>query len=221
LRALLLGLIAFLAVMLIRLPAKWMLPMLPAAAKCSVASGTIWHGTCDGLSLSDGKSAPFVLQQARWTVHPMSLLRARFAADVVVQGDWGQASATTVLGTGSHLVVSGLTASGTIDRRLLPVLPAGWRGSFETRDVAFDLRKQRLLMMRGTATVHGLQDGKGKQYGDYQLQLAPQGEVPGVGNLRSLSGPVKVEARVSVAQDMNWTVDGTVDGNPLSVSGNF
>jgi hypothetical protein len=221
LRAILLGVVAFLAVMLVRLPAKWLLPLLPAAVQCRVASGTVWHGTCDALTFSDGKSTPFVLQQARWTLHPLSLLRARLSADVAVQGEWGQASAAAVFGTGSHLVVNALTASGTIDRRLLPVLPAGWRGSFEARDVAFDLRRQRLLLLRGTATVHGLQDGKGKQYGDYQLQLAPQGDVPGVGNLRSLSGPVKVEARVSVAQDMNWTVDGTVDGNPLSASGNF
>jgi Type II secretion system (T2SS), protein N len=181
----------------------------------------VWHGTCDGLSLSDGKSAPLVLQQARWTVHPLSLLRARLSADVAVQSEWGQASAVVVVGSGSHLVISALAASGTIDRRLLPVLPAGWRGSFETRDVAFELRRQKLLLLRGIATVHGLQDGQGKQYGDYQLQLAPEGEVPGVGDLHSLAGPVTVAARVRVAQDMNWTVDGTINGQPLSASGNF
>jgi hypothetical protein len=87
--------------------------------------------------------------------------------------------------------------------------------------VAFELRKQRLLSLRGTATVHGLQDGQGKPYGDYQLQLAPEGDLPGVGNLRSLSGPVNVAARVRVARDLNWTVDGTVNDHPLSASGNF
>ena len=76
-------------------------------------------------------------------------------------------------------------------------------------------------MLRGTATVHGLQDGQGKQYGDYQLQLAPENGAAGVGNLRSLGGPVKVAAKVRVAQDLNWIVDGTVDGNLLSASGNF
>ena len=207
--------------MLVRLPAKWLLPLLPPTVQCKVATGTAWHGTCDGLSLSDGKSAPFVLQQARWTLHPLALLRARLAADVAVQGEWGQASAAAIVGTGSHLTISALAATGTIDRRLLPVLPAGWRGSFEARDVAFELRKQRLLSLRGTATVHGLQDGKGKQYGDYQLQLAPQGDDPGVGDLHSLAGPVTVVARVRVARDLNWTVDGTDNGSPLSASGNF
>jgi Type II secretion system (T2SS), protein N len=220
-RALLLGLVAFLVVMLVRLPAKWVLPQLPATVKCKVASGTVWRGSCDGLSLSDGKSAPFVVQQARWTLHPLSLLRARLSADVAVQGDWGQASAAAIVGSGSHLVISALTANGTIDRRLLPVLPAGWRGTFDARDVAFELRQQKLLLLRGNATVHGLQDGQGKQYGDYQLQLAPEGDVPGVGDLRSLAGPVTVAARVRVAQDMSWVVDGTVNGNPLSASGNF
>ncbi len=220
-RALLLGLIAFLAVLLVRLPAKWLLPLLPPTVQCKVASGTVWHGSCEDLSLSDGKSAPFVLQQARWTLHPLALLRARISADVAVQGEWGQASAQVVSGTGSHLMISALAATGTIDRRLLPVLPAGWRGSFEARDVAFELRAQRLLLLRGTATVHGLQDGQGKQYGDYQLQLAPEDGAAGVGDLRSLGGPVTVAAKVRVAQDLNWTVDGTVNGSPLSVSGNF
>ncbi|MEO8308209.1 MAG: type II secretion system protein N [Pseudomonadota bacterium] len=220
-KALVLGLVAFLAVLLVRLPAKWLLPLLPSNVKCSVAAGTVWRGSCDGLSLSDGKSAQFVIQQARWTVHPLALLRARLSADVTVQGEWGQATATTMLGSGSHLVVNAMSASGTLDRRLLPVLPAGWRGSFEARDVAFDLRSQRLLMLRGMATVHGLQDAQGKQYGDYQLQLAPQGDVPAVGDLRSLAGPVSVAATVRVAQDLNWVVDGTVNGNALSASGNF
>jgi hypothetical protein len=219
-RALLLGLVAFLAVMLVRLPARWLLPLLPATVQCKAASGTAWHGTCEGLSLSDGKSAPFVVQQARWTVHPLALLRARLAADVAVQGDWGQASAT-IMGAGSHLTVNTLIANGTIDRRLLPVLPAGWRGSFEARDVAFELQNKRLLQLRGLATVRGLQDGQGKAYGDYQLQLAPEDGVAGVGDLRSLAGPVTVAAKVRVAQDMNWTIDGTVNGSPLSASGNF
>jgi hypothetical protein len=220
-KTLLLGLAAFLAVMLVRLPARWLLPLLPATVQCKVASGTAWRGTCDGLSLSDGKSTPLVLQQARWTLHPLALLRARLSADVAVQGDWGQASAAAIVGTGSHLTINALAASGTIDRRLLPVLPAGWRGSFESRDVAFELRNQRLLQLRGIATVHSLQDGQGKAYGDYQLQLAPASDAAGVGELRSLAGPVTVAARVRVAQDMNWTIDGTVNGQPLSASGNF
>lgn len=220
-RVLWLGLIAFLAVLLVRLPARWLLPLLPPTVQCKAASGTVWRGSCEGLSLSDGKSAPLVLQQSRWTLHPLALLRARVSADIAVQSDWGQASAQVVTGTGSHLVVNGLAATGTIDRRLLPVLPAGWRGSFEARDVALELRAQRLLMLRGTATVHGLQDAQGKQYGDYQLQMAPEDGAAGSGDLRSLGGPVNVAAKVRVAQDLNWIVDGTVNGRPLSASGNF
>ncbi len=220
-RAFLLGLVAFLAVTLIRLPARWLLPLLPSTAQCKAASGTVWHGTCDELVLSDGKSTPLIVQQAHWTLHPLALLRARLAADVTVQGEWGQANGVVILGNGSHLMVSALTANGTIDRRLLPVLPAGWRGAFEARNVAFELRQQRLVQLQGIATVRGLLDGQGKQYGDYQLQLAPQGDVPAVGDLHSLAGPMTVAAKVHVAQDLRWTVDGTVNGNSLSASGNF
>jgi hypothetical protein len=220
-RAALLGLAAFLIVLLVRLPARWITPLLPAAARCSVASGTMWHGACEGLSLSDGKSAPLVLQQLRWTVHPAALLRARLALDLQAQGDWGQASAAVTLRSGSHLTVSALTADGTLDRRLLPVLPSGWRGEFAAREVALELKQKRLLSVRGTATVRGLQDGRGKRYGDFQLQLAPVSDAAGAGDLRSLAGPTEVMAKVRVAADMNWTVDGTVDGRPLSVSGNF
>ena len=75
-RAALLGLAAFLVVLLVRLPARWFTPLLPAAAQCQAASGTVWRGACEGLSLSDGKSQPLVLQQLRWNIHPAALFRA-------------------------------------------------------------------------------------------------------------------------------------------------
>lgn len=220
-RAVVLGLIVFLIVLLVRLPARWITALLPAAVHCDVASGTVWNGACDGLSLSDGKSAPLVMQQVRWIVHPSGLLRGRLAADLDATSDWGQVQAAATLGPGSHLTISSLTASGTVDRRLLSVLPRGWQGAFEAREVALELRQRRLLSMRGMATVRGFHDDQGRNYGDFQMRLAPDADSPAAGDLRNLGGQTVVDAKIRVAQDLKWTLEGSVNGQALSASGNF
>ena len=209
-RAALLGLAAFLVVLLVRLPARWFTPLLPPSAQCHAASGTVWRGNCEGLSLSDGKSRPLVLQQLQWNVHPSSLFRGRLSADVATQSDWGQARAALSLGFGSHLVISALSVDGTLDRRLLAVLPDGWTGRFQAHDVSMEMQQRRLLMLKGTASVQGLQDGKGEQYGDFQLQMAPEGQTPGAGELRDTGGPIQLTARVLINTDLTWTLDGLV-----------
>jgi Type II secretion system (T2SS), protein N len=210
LRAALLGVAAFLVVLLVRLPARWITPLLPAAAQCQGASGTVWNGACEGLSLSDGKSQPLVLQQLRWDIHAAALFRGRLAADVATVSDWGQARADLSLGTGSHLIINSLAAEGTLDRRLLSVLPSGWTGRFQARDVSIEMQQRRLLSLRGVGSVQGLQDGNGEQYGDFQLQMAPEGGIPGAGELRDTGGPIELSARVLINPDLTWTLDGRV-----------
>lgn len=209
-RAALLGLAAFLVVLLVRLPARWFTPLLPAAAQCLSASGTVWNGACEGLSLSDGKTQPLVLQQLRWNIHPASLLRGRLSADVETQSDWGQARADLSLGFGSRLIINSLAADGTLDHRLLPVLPSGWTGHFQARDVSIDMQQRRLLSLTGVASVQGLQDAKGEKFGDFRLQMAPEGQTPGAGELRDTGGPIELSARVLINQDLTWTLDGRV-----------
>jgi len=242
--AILLGIAAFLVVLVMRLPASWVTPLLPPSAQCTSASGTLWRGVCEGLVLSDGKTTPMVLQQLSWSVRPAAMLRGRLASEVEVLSDWGQVRADVTLRSGPRLSIESLSASGTLDRRLLPVLPAGWTGSFEAHDVAVQMQERRLLSAQGIATVRGLQDANGQGYGDYQLQLAPQGDAAAAGELRDTGGPIDLLAKVSVAQDLNWIVDGSVGTRggqlpqleqqlqmlgapdasgrrPLSVSGNF
>jgi hypothetical protein len=242
-RAVLIGLAAFLVVLVVRLPARWVTPLLPDAARCAMASGTVWNGACDGLALSDGKTSPLVLQQVRWKLHPLPLLRARISSEIEMQSDWGSARASVDIGTGARLSISSLSASGTLDRRLLPVLPPGWNGAFDARDVSLSMRERTLLSLQGEASVRGLQDGKGTRFGDFRLQLAPAGDAS-AGELRDMGGPIDLQAKVRVTPDLNWTVDGMVGTRggqlpefqrqlqplgvpdaagrrPLSISGNF
>ena len=58
--------------------------------------------------------------------------------------------------------------------------------------------------------MQGLQDGQGEPYGNFQLQMAPEGQTPGAGELRDAGGPIQLSARVIINPDLTWTLDGMV-----------
>ena len=72
----LLALLAFLAVLLVRLPARWISAALPQDVACAEPSGTLWHGQCAVLTL---RSQP--LGQLSWSLTSWSLLGRRLTAE--------------------------------------------------------------------------------------------------------------------------------------------
>ena len=63
------GLLVFLAVLALYLPASWFASLLPAQAKCAELGGSIWHGECLGLIVENNK-----LGDASWNFAPGNAL---------------------------------------------------------------------------------------------------------------------------------------------------
>jgi hypothetical protein len=126
-RWLLLGLVGFLAILVVRLPATWFAGQLPAQIRCEGLGGTVWQGDCEGMSIDQGlpTRAPLGIDALQWTLHPADMLRGRVSADIELQRGGSVAHATVTRGRGGLLDVRALKGDLRIDRALLPPLPVG------------------------------------------------------------------------------------------------
>ena len=100
----LLAAVAFVAIVLARMPAAWVIPARGAQWACASIDGSLWSGTCAGLTVS---GTP--LGELSWELHPLRLVLGRLAA---------------------HLTVSHGPADAAADaRRLMEKRLAGARGA--------------------------------------------------------------------------------------------
>jgi len=49
-RAVILAVVGFALVLIVRFPARWLAPLLPHAIHCQQLDGTVWSGSCSGLT---------------------------------------------------------------------------------------------------------------------------------------------------------------------------
>ena len=70
-------LLFFIALIVWRLPARWLTGLLPANVRCEDAAGTVWDGQCPQLA-----TMGLVLQQVSWQIAPRELLHARLGGSL-------------------------------------------------------------------------------------------------------------------------------------------
>jgi general secretion pathway protein N len=216
-RWLVLGLIGFLAILLVRLPADWFAAQLPPQIRCDRIGGTVWRGDCEGLSIDQGVANRPALRidALHWSLQPLALLRGRVRAEVqLLRGD-GAAQATLTRGAGGLLDVESLRGELRIDRQLLPPLPAGWQGVAHFGDVTLQLDGSNIAQLRGSAELRSLTDATGSSLGNYQLDFGTQVQSPPFkGTLRSSDGPLQMQGQLVLESDTSWVLDGTVAARP-------
>jgi hypothetical protein len=208
------GVAAFLLVLVARLPAAWFLPLLPSSVRCAVVQGTLWSGSCAGMQVETAPGRTLALDRLDWSLRPVALLRARLGAEVRLFQGGGEASAVVSLRP-SNLNVDSLEGRLPLDHRLLPLLPAGWRGDFSARDVSFTLDAGNLTRLSGTVRVHEIIDAENDPLGSYELSFSQSagGESeapPFVGLLRDVGGVLAVDATARIQARGAWQVDGRI-----------
>ena len=141
----------------------------------------------------------------------MRAQRGQAAAHVELQRGSGNASAEVQAGAGGSLDVRNLNGALQVDRELLPPLPRGWRGEAAFRDIAFRLEGSNLVRLAGAAQLRQLVDERGSALGSYELDFGAQDQpAPFSGRLRSLDGPLDVDASVRLEASTAWQMEGTV-----------
>lgn len=200
------GLLVFLGILVLYLPASWFASMLPASMQCADLGGSLWQGECLGLQFQGAR-----LGDATWNLAPGSLFKGRLAGDVDLRGNALSARADLDLkrdGTGE---LRNVTARFPLDPSFVAQLPRDQRGS-----IVADLKRVLLAdgpaiaQLQGTIELHELRQigAKPIALGSYRLTF----DGTTVGKLRDIGGPFAVEATLTLTPPNGYLVQGFMTG---------
>ena len=200
--------LVFLAVLVIRLPAQWIVNFLPRDLVCEDPSGTIWNGECGALKLHAASFGTI-----DWTVAPGRLFAGKLVADVSLTRPPSHAQGTVELSTSGTVIARALIADFPIDPAIIPALPENLAGRAHADIALLKLHDSVIESIEGTIEVHDLAQGgaDAAALGDYSL-VFPHSETAGepLGHLRDLGGPLSVEATLKLTREPGFTLDGVL-----------
>jgi len=205
--AILLVVAVFALTLLVRLPADVLSWLLPRSVACVSPAGTLWHGGC-----AEVRSGSLALADVRWTLHPLSLLRARAQLDVQSNDPRARGSAQLTLHFNGDLDLAALNASLPLESGIAP-LPAGWSGVLDLGIDQASVRSGHVAAVLGTLTARSLHmDHPDVDLGSFELKFptSPAGDAPMLGTLRDLGGPLSLEGQLQLRRDGNYELDGSV-----------
>jgi hypothetical protein len=195
-----LAVVAFTAIVVARLPASWVIPVPPAAISCAAVDGSIWSGTCAGLTVQGASIGDVV-----WDVHALRLLTGKLSANVVLTRPRGSLRGDFDVGLDKSVTARNVHADLPLDRDVMSQLPRDLRtlrGSANA-DIAFaHMAKNIITQLQGRIELHDLEDRDPDlmPLGSYSLTF-PGGNGDPTGQLRDLGGPLAVEGTVRLTQD--------------------
>lgn len=197
-----LAVVAFVAIVIARLPANWIIPTSSPLASCNALDGTIWSGACVGLT-SQGRP----VGDLTWDVHALRLLTGKLSAKLVLTRPTGSVRGDFAVGLDKTLTVRNAQADLPLDNDLLQLLPPNLRTLHGTTnaDIALlHLTKDNIInQLQGHIEVHDLEDhdrGGVTRLGSYALTF-PGGSGDPTGQLKDLGGPIGLEGTVRLTQD--------------------
>lgn len=203
--------LAFAAIILARLPAAWVVPGAgKSPAGCASANGTLWSGTCLGLTLEHQGFGDI-----SWELRPARLLAGRLAAHVILTGPQVRGGADAEAGFHQHLILRDLSADLPLDPTYMRGLPAGVRGQARLRLSLAEFENNALTRLQGRIEVHDLEnrDGRATRLGSYALDFPAVAGEP-TGKLKDLDGPLSVDGTLRLTRQGGFDVQGTVAPRP-------
>jgi hypothetical protein len=198
----------FIGLVIWRLPAQWLMGVLPANVRCDDAAGTVWAGQCQQLT-----AMGVVLQQVSWQLAPAELLHARLGGSLRIDDPRLQAQTAWSLGRAGDAQFSALSAQLALPNPLLPAVPAGWSGQLQLQIDRAHYRQPRIVELLGRAQLTGLrQQQPAADLGGYELSFAPgavNGDVVN-GTVRDLGGPVALTGALQLRPPNAYEFEGKV-----------
>jgi general secretion pathway protein N len=213
----LLGLLAFLILLIATLPARILLDRIPAIAVSKV-SGSIWSGSAESMSVQG-----VALGRTQWRVSALPLLRGRLDIDATVNPPDGRGAARCAVRLDQSVSCSRVVASLPLQALPLDSLPPGWTGRVDVDLSRLEIENGWPIGARGRIDVTDLQRPSGTgltSFGSYRLVLpAPEAEAGAkedtvVGALQDLSGPLAVNGTLTLSRDRTYVIDGRVAARP-------
>jgi hypothetical protein len=198
--------VVFLITLVVRLPARALVALLPPDVTCAAPSGTIWSGSCGQL-----RAAPIVVSALSWQLHPAALLRARIGADVASQDPAANGHATLELRTNGDLSLTALVANLALPRDS-GLVPAGASGTLQLAIDSARIEGGHVVAVQGTVDLQQLHiESPAADLGSFELQFAsPNQGATMVGLLRDLDGPLSMIGTLHLKRDGSYELQGSV-----------
>jgi general secretion pathway protein N len=202
----LLAAVAFLAIVLARMPAAWVVPARGSQWTCSSIDGSLWSGTCAALTVS---GTP--LGDLSWELHPLRLAAARLAAHLTLSHGPGDAVADVELTFGQRLTVRNLVADLPLDPALLPSVPANLHGRAHVQLALAQVQHGIIRQLQGRIEARNLEERSGSNtaLGSYAVSF-PGGSGDPVGALRDLEGPLALEGTLRLTPAPGFELEGVI-----------
>src|ERR1700761_7189125 len=114
------GVLVFAGIVISRLPAGWVMPDPKSGVACSDVDGTIWSGTCTGLSVQQ-----LAIGDVSWDMHPLRLLAGKLNTDLVLTRPDGVSHGNVEIGMDQKILARNIEADLPLERSLIPALDPG------------------------------------------------------------------------------------------------
>ena len=210
------GLLVFLGVLVLYLPASWFAGALPAQVRCSGLGGSIWNGECLGLEVQGNR-----LGDATWNFASGKAFTGRVSGDVAVRGTALGARADLDVGLNGSGELRNINARFPLDPAFIAKFPRNQRGTIAANFARVVLTDGPAIgSLQGTLELHDFRQvgGNPLELGSYQVTFdgtpATDGNV--TGQLRDLGGPFMVTGTVTLSAPSTYLVEGYITGRTAS-----
>ena len=212
------GVLVFAGIVVTRLPASWVLPGPDSGVTCADADGTIWNGTCTGLTVQQQH-----IGDLSWEVHAMRLLAGKVNVDVVVTRPTGTVSGNVESGLDKKVTARNIQADLPLDAELTSGLPPdfqGLRGKLHAQIAYLRVDGQAIGAIEGVIEAHDLTNNQGataQPWGSYSLTFPPPTTGAPLGQIKDLGGgPLIVEGTLRLTPEPGFDVQGLVTARPTA-----
>jgi general secretion pathway protein N len=205
----LLAIVAFAIILIARLPVAWVSGFIPKDVACAELAGTVWDGSCTGLVVQNVR-----LDGVSWQLRPLALFGRTLAGYIQITRGTSYARGDIEAKSGGTLTAHNLQADMPLDPALIPQLPRNLSGLVRANLESIHIEKGAITSVKGLVEAHDLVQGSGAErlvLGDYSLTFpaADPSKEP-VGQLQSLSGPLKVEGTLKLTREPGFVLEGLV-----------
>jgi general secretion pathway protein N len=203
----LLAAVAFVVIVLARMPAAWVAPPRGPQWACATIDGSLWNGTCAGLTVS---GTP--LGDLTWELHPLRLVTGRLAAHLTLNhGPADAAAADVELTFGQRLTARNVVADLPLDPALLSSLPANLHGRAHVELALAEVHHGIIRQLKGRIEARNLEERSGNNtpLGSYSVSF-PGGSGDPVGTLRDLEGPLALEGTLRLTPAPGFELEGVI-----------
>jgi general secretion pathway protein N len=222
-----LGVLVFAGIVVARMPVSWVFPGPSSGVSCSDTDGTVWSGSCSGLTVAAVQREP--LGDLTWDLHAARLLAAKLNADFVLTRPAlgrippGAVQGNVEAGRDRNILAHDLKIDLPLDRQLASGLPPnlqGLRGQVHADLAQLRIEKGKTLKaIEGLVEIHDLTDGEGPgaaRWGSYSLTFPPSSGGDPVGQIKDLggNGPLSVEGTLKLTSEPGFDLEGMVAARP-------